>query len=148
MIRMGLSTALRMPEPEIRHTTSAQLTRIIRFHVRTGEGSTDRLSVWCKAAARPIVDERACALVTEAETRSEDRGRLRSPGESRIARSPIYCVDFLSTICYPGEHTIIDGHRHANGSVLAPPPLRLAVANYNDAVFTFKKFGRLVAINS
>jgi hypothetical protein len=33
MIQTDLGTALRMPEPEIRHTTSAQPTRMIRFHV-------------------------------------------------------------------------------------------------------------------
>jgi len=41
MIRMGLSTTLRMPEPEIRHTTGAQPTRMIRFHVRTRESPAD-----------------------------------------------------------------------------------------------------------
>ena len=45
MIRMGLSTALRMPEPEIRHTTSAQPTRMIKFHVRTRERPADGPSV-------------------------------------------------------------------------------------------------------
>lgn len=45
MIRMGLSTGLRMLEPEIRHTTSAQPTRMIRFHVRTRERPTDGMSV-------------------------------------------------------------------------------------------------------
>jgi hypothetical protein len=42
VIRMGLSTAWRMPEPEIRHTTGAQPTRMIRFYVRTRESPTDR----------------------------------------------------------------------------------------------------------
>jgi hypothetical protein len=45
MIHTDLSTALRMPEPEIRHTTSAQPTRINRFPVRTRECLTDRPSV-------------------------------------------------------------------------------------------------------
>jgi len=44
MIQMRLSTALRMLEPEIRHTTGAQPTRMIKFHVRTKERTTDRPS--------------------------------------------------------------------------------------------------------
>jgi len=39
------SAPLRMPEPEIRHTTSAQRTRIIRIHAPTRERPTDRPSV-------------------------------------------------------------------------------------------------------
>jgi hypothetical protein len=36
-IQTDLSAALRIPEPEIRHTTSAQPTRMISFHLRTRE---------------------------------------------------------------------------------------------------------------
>ena len=42
MIRMGLSTAWRMPEPEIRHTTGAQPSPMISCHVRTRERPADR----------------------------------------------------------------------------------------------------------
>jgi hypothetical protein len=44
-VTMGLGTALRMPEAEIRHTTGAQPTRMIRFDVRTRERAPDGPSV-------------------------------------------------------------------------------------------------------
>jgi hypothetical protein len=45
MIQMRLSTTLRMLEPEIRHTTGAQPTRMMKFHVRKRERTTDGPSV-------------------------------------------------------------------------------------------------------
>jgi hypothetical protein len=45
MIQTEMSTAVRMPEPQIRRTTSAQPTRMIRFHVLPRERLTDRPSV-------------------------------------------------------------------------------------------------------
>jgi hypothetical protein len=45
MIRMRLSAAVRLSEPEIRHTASAQPTRMIRFHVRAIERPADPPSV-------------------------------------------------------------------------------------------------------
>lgn len=44
-IQTDLSAALRLPEAEIRHTTSAQLARIVRVPARTRERPTDRPSV-------------------------------------------------------------------------------------------------------
>ncbi len=41
----GLSTALRIPELQIRHRTGAQTTRMIRFNMRARECSIDGMSV-------------------------------------------------------------------------------------------------------
>src|ERR1700722_14128001 len=41
MIQRRLSTTLRMLEREIRHTTGAQPTRMMKFHVRKRERTTD-----------------------------------------------------------------------------------------------------------
>ncbi len=42
IIQTDVSAALRMQEPEIGHSTGAQPTRMIRFHVRTRKCPTDR----------------------------------------------------------------------------------------------------------
>jgi hypothetical protein len=75
MIRMRLSTALRMPEPEIRHTTGAQPTRMIRFHVRTRESPADRPSVvnsfqLNRAQIMPGPIRYVCGLIANAEATS------------------------------------------------------------------------------
>jgi hypothetical protein len=53
-VQTNLSAALGMPAPEIRHTTSAQPTRMIRFHVRTRQRQTDRPSPasWLEGSAQ------------------------------------------------------------------------------------------------
>src|SRR6202008_2447784 len=45
MIRMRLGAALRLSEPEIRHTTGAQPSPMINCHVRTRDRSVDRPTV-------------------------------------------------------------------------------------------------------
>src|SRR6266481_7236887 len=59
MVRMGLSTTLRMPETEIWHTTSAQPTRMTRVHVRARERPADRPSVGFLKPDRLAAKERS-----------------------------------------------------------------------------------------
>jgi hypothetical protein len=60
MIQTDVSSAWRMPVPEMRHTTGALPTRMIRFHVRTRERPTDRPSVYSGRPFLFIAPEMRC----------------------------------------------------------------------------------------
>src|ERR1035437_7563959 len=89
MIQADLSTALRMADPEIRHTTSAQPTRIIRFHVRMRE--------------RPTV-----GMSAERLTQVPHRTDLSAVAHRRLGDSALHIVEFSRAghPCYHGAKTM------------------------------------------
>jgi len=90
-----MGTVLRLPEPEIRHTTSAQPTRIIRFHVRTRKRPTDGPTVSRHSSPECLV----LGVLIEslewifARRRRPFRAKINSDHNDFVARVALEVVD-------------------------------------------------------